>query len=674
MLALVERHGFGVELLKMPALFIAIIVVLRTLRLAVWWYPESFRRLFATDDPEELGIRAAFALMLVFVGLSIALDVEPILGAFLAGSVFAIVFRSRGVARAAAQRVLVRFPDPDLLHQCRASLRDRLPRGRAASSPGSRVDRDGLRRQDRPEPACSCCAAFPLREILAAGVLLSARLSLIIAVATVGVELGLLSEQDRALAILLAAVSATVGPDAVPSARAAASARDGSAMSGVSSVHLARARSTRNAERKRRFSMNTRRTFLKEVAAACAVLPFAGWPSEAIAGSSPRPPRMGRPIGSLVRAQFSFREDKVPMNAANLCPSSRERLRASHRADRRHRSRLQLQQPREVRRAHGVLARQGGRAPRREPRRDRARAQHERGQQHHQQRAGRSRQATRSSLWDQNHPTNNVAWDVRAARFGLEVKRVSTPKHPKSRQELIDTFVSAIGPKTKVVTITHVSNLSGIRLPAKEIVEAAHASGIYVHLDGAQSWGALDVDLRDIGCDSLLGLGHKWFDGSEGGGRSLRQGVDNITRIWPNIVAPGWGDDADPDPRGARKFESLGQRDDACLAAVGTTVDFHGAIGAARIEARMMELATALKRRLASAGHRLVTPMDDRALRWRLHRRGRLASSDAPRVNRLYDEHGIAAASTGGLRICPHTYNTMEHVERAVAGVKALFA
>ena len=97
MLALVERHGLSLELLKMPALFIAIILVLRALRLAVWWYPERFRSLFVTDDPEELGIRASLALMLVFVGLSIALDVEPILGAFLAGSVFAIVFRSRGI-------------------------------------------------------------------------------------------------------------------------------------------------------------------------------------------------------------------------------------------------------------------------------------------------------------------------------------------------------------------------------------------------------------------------------------------------------------------------------------------------------------------------------------------------------------------------------------------------
>ena len=50
-------------------------------------------------------------------------------------------------------------------------------------------------------------------------------------------------------------------------------------------------------------------------------------------------------------------------------------------------------------------------------------------------------------VWEQNHPTNNVAWDVRAARYGLTVRRVSVPKHPKSEQELVDAFTSELGPE-----------------------------------------------------------------------------------------------------------------------------------------------------------------------------------------------------------------------------------
>jgi selenocysteine lyase/cysteine desulfurase len=144
---------------------------------------------------------------------------------------------------------------------------------------------------------------------------------------------------------------------------------------------------------------------------------------------------------------------------------------------------------------------------------------------------------------------------------------------------------------------------------------------------------------------------------------------ERISEIWPHVVGSGWGDDADPDVKGARKFESFGQRDDACLAALGTMIDFHQVIGPARIEARVLELATALKSGLAGLGAKLVTP-EDRELS------AGVIIIEVPNENRkkvfdaLYYEHGIAGAQTGGLRLCPHIYNTMEHVERAVGAVK----
>ncbi|MCB1018675.1 MAG: aminotransferase class V-fold PLP-dependent enzyme, partial [Acidobacteria bacterium] len=101
-------------------------------------------------------------------------------------------------------------------------------------------------------------------------------------------------------------------------------------------------------------------------------------------------------------------------------------------------------------------------------------------------------------LWEQNHPTNNVAWEVRARRFGITVKKVSTPAAPKSIDDLVEPFAQAIGPKTKVLSITHASNLTGVRLPAKEIITMAKGRGLYVHVDGAQSWGALNVNLREL--------------------------------------------------------------------------------------------------------------------------------------------------------------------------------
>ncbi|HSF20283.1 MAG TPA: aminotransferase class V-fold PLP-dependent enzyme [Vicinamibacteria bacterium] len=414
--------------------------------------------------------------------------------------------------------------------------------------------------------------------------------------------------------------------------------------------------------------VTSRRSFLVHLGASAAVV-RAGFhgTSEALAETS----LDGEPYWQLVRSQFSFREEKVPMNAANLCPSPRavaERVteltqdidrdcsfnnRAKFR-DLLEASRAKVAKQLRVSEDEIALVRNTSEA------------------NNTVNNGLKLAEGDEILLWDQNHPTNNVAWDVRAARYGLVVKRVSTPTAPPTAAELADVFSQAFTTRTKVLAVTHVSNVSGIRLPVRELTARAHERGIYVHVDGAQTWGALDLDLREIGCDSYSASAHKWFLGPKEVG-ILYVKAENVPRIWPNVVAPGWGDDVDPDPKGARKFESLGQRDDGCLAAVGTTADFHDSIGVSRIEARVVALATSLKDGLAEAGFTLVTPRDPELsggvciIAVDRDKRGET-------VDRLYHEHGIAGSTSGGLRLCPHIYNTMEHVERAVAGAKAILA
>ena len=270
-------------------------------------------------------------------------------------------------------------------------------------------------------------------------------------------------------------------------------------------------------------------------------------------------------------------------------------------------------------------------------------------------------------IWEQNHPTNNIAWDVRSARRGFSVRRIAVPKHPENEQALVDAIEAELTDRTRVLSITHISNVSGIRLPAKEIGAVAKRRGIYYHLDGAQSWGAVALDVHDIGCDSYTASSHKWFCGPrEVGLLYIRK--DRIGEVWPNIVAPSWGKKAETDLRGARKFESFGQRDDSRLAAVGTMADMHAMLGPAAVEGRLYDLVQTLKKGLRDAGAKLVTPMDEKVS-------GGVCIVEVPDqsrralANAMYDKHGIAGSATGGLRLCPHLYNTMEHVERAIAGV-----
>lgn len=372
----------------------------------------------------------------------------------------------------------------------------------------------------------------------------------------------------------------------------------------------------------------------------------------------------------LVRSQFAFSEDRVPMNAANLCPSPRSvadrtaELTRDMDFDCSASNRAKFAKLLEESRSR-VASQLGATA-------DEVALVRNTSEANNIINNGLPLKAgDEVVLWDQNHPTNNVAWDVRAARYGITVKRVSTPLVPSSADELISVFERALSPKTRVLSITYLSNTSGIRLPVKELCELGHKRGLHVHVDGAQSWGAVKINLPELGADSYSASAHKWFLGPREVGL-LYVRKDRIRDIWPNTVAPGWGEDAEPDVVGARKFESLGQRDDARLAAIRTAADFHAMIGSEKVEARVLELATALKERVKSLGLHVTTPMDPRLSGGVVIVRG----ADPKKVQEVYQtldrKFGIAGAATGGLRLCPHIYNTMAHVERAAEGIKSV--
>jgi isopenicillin-N epimerase len=140
------------------------------------------------------------------------------------------------------------------------------------------------------------------------------------------------------------------------------------------------------------------------------------------------------------------------------------------------------------------------------------------------------------------------------------------------------------------------------------------------------------------------------------------------------VVGVGWGNAAETSARGARKFETLGQRNDATIVALGAALRFHELIGPSAVEARIFELGSVLKEQLTRLpGARLVTPAAAELSAGVII--VRLEGADHGRVyERLYAEHGIAGAPTGGIRLCPHVYTTLDDVERAAAAVAALAA
>lgn len=392
-----------------------------------------------------------------------------------------------------------------------------------------------------------------------------------------------------------------------------------------------------------------RRAFLKSVGGAT------------LAGAAPVS------IAAAPEAAFGFADNRVPMNAANLCPMPTAVRQAVERygreldRDMSHVSRGRIEALKEDARAR--LARQLGVSA------DELALVRNTSEANNIIVQGLPLDAgDEVLLWDQNHPSNGIAWDVQAARQGCTVRRLSVPESIRSIDEAVDLFVNATSADTRVVSFTHISNVTGLRLPAAEICKALRQKGdMHIHIDGAQTWGICDVNLRQLDCDSFSASAHKWFMGPREVGLLYVRQV-HVERIWPNCVSVPWGSAATPSVTGARKFEAFGQRDDAAIAALGDAVGFHEAHTPAAIERR----AASLARRLREGLHDLQLPFVSPA-HPDFHSNVIVLSAPTEHgkalVERLLREAGIIVAAVGGLRLTPHVYNTEEHIDRAIHAI-----
>jgi selenocysteine lyase/cysteine desulfurase len=267
-----------------------------------------------------------------------------------------------------------------------------------------------------------------------------------------------------------------------------------------------------------------------------------------------------------------------------------------------------------------------------------------------------------------NHPSNNQAWQEKSKRFGFTVRTVEQKNPHPGAEYYIDAFTRALTPQTKVLAFTHFTNTVGDLFPAREICAAARARGVMTLVDGAQTFGALDVNLRDIDPDFYSGSAHKWPCGArECGVLFVNSRVHD--RIWPSSYS------AYPGAVGiSRRLEAFGQRDEATMIAFAEALALQTKIGRKAIEQRSKALAQQLLAGLRKIdGFKSFTSFEP-------DRTGAVvtfapAALDARKlVAGLYENDKIAVVTGGGagrngIRVSPHFYNTPEEIDRLLAGL-----
>ncbi len=276
---------------------------------------------------------------------------------------------------------------------------------------------------------------------------------------------------------------------------------------------------------------------------------------------------------------------------------------------------------------------------------------------------------------DQEHPALSHPAAYLRSRGGPAVRVFEFDADP---QQTVQNIRAALTPKSRLIAYSHVSCESGVRLPAREISEIAHAHGALVLLDGAQSLGAVPVNVTDIDCDFFVSNGHKWLCGpKETGILYMRQ--DRLDDLDLSAVGAGtyasfaWRDEEfdfalKPD---ARRFE-FGTRNQAALTGLRNAISWLEELGFANVYAHIRRTARAAKQILGqSPGVKVLTPMaeSDSAGLVTFH----VAGKDQGRVSRELWERGIITRPTArptGVRASAAYFSTEEDFERLAAALR----
>jgi selenocysteine lyase/cysteine desulfurase len=263
---------------------------------------------------------------------------------------------------------------------------------------------------------------------------------------------------------------------------------------------------------------------------------------------------------------------------------------------------------------------------------------------------------------NQNYGRMLTSWEQRARRDGVVVKTISFPVPPKSAADIVERFRQALTPKTRVIEVTHITNLTGQILPVREIVRMGRDRGIEVFVDGAHAFAHFPFQRDDLECDYYATSLHKWLFAPIGTG-FLYVRKEKQKKIWPLMAAPANMDE------NVRKYEEIGTHPAANHNAIAVALAFHRGIGAERKAARLRLLRDRWAKRLAAFDPRvrILTPLNDtdscgigfvhvegidteklQAYLWEKHR-----IMTTPIVHKEFN----------GLRITPNVYTTFDEID-----------
>lgn len=255
-------------------------------------------------------------------------------------------------------------------------------------------------------------------------------------------------------------------------------------------------------------------------------------------------------------------------------------------------------------------------------------------------------------------------------RYGIHLKKISLPIHPKSDEEIVNAYMDATGSNTRLILLTHMINLTGQILPASKIIAAAHAKQIEVLVDAAHSFAHVPCNFKDLDADYLGCSLHKWLCNPLGAGM-LCVKKKHIQKIWPLFGDTGY------DASNIRKFEHFGTHPCAVSESLPEAISFHQMIGAKLKESRLRYLQKSWTDEIRKDERfQMLTPVGpERSCA--LANVSVIGKKPSQVSKTLKEKYGIFTVAIEhdviqGVRITPHLFNNPGETAKLVTALKEI--
>ena len=257
-------------------------------------------------------------------------------------------------------------------------------------------------------------------------------------------------------------------------------------------------------------------------------------------------------------------------------------------------------------------------------------------------------------------------------RYGVVNKMISIPNHPKNDEEIVQLYENAIGPKTKLLMICHMINITGQVLPVRKICDMAHKKGVKVMVDGAHAFAHLVFKIPDLNCDYYGCSLHKWLSVPLGAGL-LYVKKEKIAGVWPLLAE---SDRKDDDISRLNHTGTIPVHTDLAIA---NAIDFYHKLGAERKMERLRFLQNYWTSKVRTLPKIMLNTPADSQRACAIANVGVKGLTPSELADKLLTVYGIYTVAINtktvqGVRVTPNVYTATYELDALVKALTEIAA